>query len=152
MIVNNTWKSLIGIAALAVAVATPVLAHGPSRGDNGSTNPPAPKPALMRPDTPHARGLLAQLIYPCQADCFGAAKTCNDTADSTALGCISSACSAEVTTAQTACATDPSVQACRDAVAALKTCSDSCLSTRQTSLTACRDALTTCRTACTSAQ
>jgi len=137
MITMNNWKSTAGlVTVLTLSVATAALAHGPGRGFG---EPHA---------APRAPGLLTQLIFPCQAACVTTAQQCDETADSEALTCISAACPTEVTAAQTACGADRTSQACRDAISALQTCSDSCLTTRQTALTACRTALTACRTAC----
>lgn len=148
MTTNNNWKSILGVAALAVSLAGTAWAHGPSRGDGGRPSPPAPMPSSMRPAGPHARGLLAQLLYPCQTDCFAADRTCDEAADSAALTCVTGACSTEIQTAQTACATTGTATACNTAFTALQTCATTCLDTRQTALTACRTAGKTCRDAC----
>ena len=138
MITRDNWKATVGLATvLSLTLAASALAHGPSHAGFGASHA-----------VPRAPGLLTQLIFPCQAACVTTARECDDTADSDALTCISAACSTEVSTAQTACATDRTSQACRDAITALQTCSDSCLTTRGTALTACRSALATCRTAC----
>jgi hypothetical protein len=144
MVRRNTWKSTVGLATLfALIGSAPVWAHGPERGEFGP-----PGPIGMRPGG-YPGGLLLQLVYPCQADCVSTARTCNDTADSDASSCVSAACPTEIQTTQSACAADHRAQACLDAVNALRTCAQSCLSTRQTALTNCRDALGVCRQACT---
>jgi len=146
MIRRNTRKAMVGLVALvAGALAAPVWAHGPEHG--GFFRPPGP-PGI-HPGRPG--GLLLQLVYPCQADCVSAARKCSDTADSDALSCVSAACSTEIDTTQSACAADQRDQACLDAVNALRTCGQSCLSTRQTALIACRDGLGVCREACSTA-
>ena len=138
MTTRNNWKSMLGlVTVLTLTLAGAALAHGPSRGGFGEPHA-----------APRAPGLLTQLIFPCQAACVATARECDDSADADALTCISAACPTEVSAAQTACAADRTSQTCRDAIGALQTCSDSCLTTRQTALTACRSALATCRTAC----
>jgi hypothetical protein len=140
---RNICRSIVGLAALlTLTMAVSAWAHGPSRGGFGG-------PGLLgiKSGGP-AGGLLQELIYPCQADCANNARTCSDTADADALTCISGACATEIQTAQSECATDRGAQTCKDAVTALRTCAQSCLSTRQTALTACRDALGSCREAC----
>lgn len=138
MVARNNWKAMVElVAALALTLAVPAWAHGPSHGTFGEAHA-----------APRAPGLLTQLIFPCQAACINSARDCDDTADAAALTCISGACATEVDTAQTACATDRTSQACQDAISALQTCSASCLTTRQSALTTCRTTLTTCRAAC----
>jgi hypothetical protein len=138
IVAKNSWQAAFGVAAIvALTLAVPAWARGPLRG---------------RFSTPHAAprapGLLTQLIFPCRAACVNTARDCDDSADSEALTCISDACTTEVETAQTACGTDRTSEACHDAVSALQTCSESCLTTRQSALSDCREALATCRAAC----
>jgi hypothetical protein len=99
----------------------------------------------------HARGLLAKLIFPCQAECADKAQACNETAEDKALTCISTtACVNEVEAAQTTCEADRASQACYDAVSALQTCgaSSTCLTTWKSDGAGCRADMTACRTAC----
>jgi len=142
MIGRNILRSMVGLAAVLTLTAAAVWAHGPERGGFGG-------PGLRDPRAGGpAGGLLQQLIFPCQADCANNLHTCSDTADADALTCVSGACSTEIQTAQTECTADPSAQACRDAVTALRTCAQSCLGIRQTALGVCRDQADTCRAAC----
>ena len=152
MNIRRNWKSMVTLTVLLGAgLAVPVWAHGGERGGRGRPEHPMGQPSAPRPMTPHARGLLGQLIYPCQAACDDTARDCYDAADTKAVNCISASdkCATQVGAAQTACQADRTSQACYDAVVALHTCSASCLETRNTDLTACRTALQSCRTACT---
>ena len=54
----------------------------------------------------HSRGVLSQLIFPCEAACAATAETCVDTANDAAVACVSGSCAAEITAAQTACEAD----------------------------------------------
>jgi hypothetical protein len=134
-------KTIIASTILAATVAEPALAHG-GRGTSAS------RPAGV--SIQHAGGLLGQLIFPCQAACVSDAQDCVDTANATALDCVSTACSTEITAAQTACAESRSSTECKTAVSALADCGESCLDTRATSLTTCRETLNDCRDACES--
>ena len=152
MTIRKNWKSMITLGVLlGSALALPVWAHAAGRGGIGKPERPMGQPSVPRPMTPHARGLLGQLIYPCQAACDETARDCYDAADSTAVNCITTACPTQVEAAQTACQADRTSQACYDAVTALNTCSTSCLDTRNSALGTCRTALQSCRTACTTA-
>ena len=136
---------LAALAILSLALALPAWAHA-GRGSLG-------RPGVSRPIPPrnaHPRGLLGQLIFPCQADCADSAETCGETADSTALACILSACTAEVDAAQAACGADRSSDECLSAASALADCADACLETHADELGTCRDTLVDCRTACES--
>jgi hypothetical protein len=97
-------------------------------------------------------GVLQQLIFPCQAECRDSAQACGETATSEGVTCIQSACTTQVQAAQTACAADRTAQVCKDAVGALRTCGESCLTTFQTAASACRDTAESCRDACDLAQ
>ena len=97
-------------------------------------------------------GLLERLLNPCRSDCRDTADDCSAAADSAALTCIDGACAAEVTTAQSACATERRSPDCRDAISALRECAATCLDTRTTAVTACHAALGDCLDACDSAQ
>ena len=139
MIVIEKCRPLIASTIFALIAAAPAFAHG-GRG-------PGPgRPSGVR--SLHSRGVLGQLIFPCQAACADTAQSCVDSADSTATSCISSACPDEVSAAQTACQADRSSDACETAVEALRGCADDCLDTRATAVAACRDALTDCHAAC----
>lgn len=131
-------------AALVLVLAVPVWAHGP--GPRGGRRGLAPRPTL--PKIIHARGILSQLIFPCQATCTTNAHACYDVASSDALNCISTACPEEVDAAQIACAADRASSECSDAVEALAECADSCLETHATTVTSCRQTLRDCRDAC----
>lgn len=143
MIATRNQKLMVTLTALALLVALPAWAHGrPGLG--------AGKPGGERP--PFAGGVLGQLIFPCPAACAETVDSCVATADAAAVDCVSSACPTEVTTAQTACAEVRSSEECRDAVAALRDCGETCLDTRSTAIQACRAALSDCRDACESAE
>ena len=142
MLGTNQMK-MFALAIVAVlGFAIPALANGRHGGPEGG----GPGLGLR------SRGVLNQLIFPCQSDCAATAQTCNDTADSDAVTCISGACASDVSAAQTACQADSHAQACGTAVRALAECAASCLETRATALGVCRDALSECRDACESAQ
>ncbi len=131
---------ITALALLAVGIAAPAFAHG--RGDG---------PAPGRPGGPHAlhsRGILSQLIFPCEAACADDAETCVDTANDAARACVSGSCATEVTAAQTACGADRKSTDCRAAVSALSECADTCLATSSTATSACHTTLTECRAAC----
>jgi len=149
MSTKQNWKPMITFGmVLGMTLAAPAWAHGPGRGDFGGGTPP---PGAPRPPVGHARGLLAKLIFPCEAECADKAQACNETAEDKALTCISTtACADEVLAAQTACGTDRTAQACYDAVSALQTCatSSTCLTTWKADTTTCRSDMNTCRTAC----
>jgi hypothetical protein len=170
MIGKQGWKLILAALSVSIIAMTPALARTPHNGSQSQLGglPPGPPdpnaiadpngPARHIPNGPpgsmrpvHAANVLMQLIYPCLADCSAAAGTCNDSADSTALTCISDACATEVQTAQADCAADRTSQECQDAISALRTCGQSCLETRKTAITACRDELDACRTACDAA-
>jgi hypothetical protein len=173
MIGKQGWTLILAVLSVSIIAIAPALARAPHsesgrphddvggfppgpRDPNAMADPNAPArhipngpPGSMRPV--HAASVLMQLVYPCLADCSATAGTCNDSADSTALTCISDACGTEVETAQTTCAADRTSQECQDATSALRTCGQSCLETRKTAITACRDELEACRTTCDAA-
>jgi len=95
-----------------------------------------------------AGGVLEQLIHPCRTDCRDTMRACVDVAESEAVTCAQNTCAAQIETAQNACATDSSGQACKDVVSALRECSDSCLTTLKTAASVCRDTLSDCVEAC----
>ena len=97
-------------------------------------------------------GVLQQLIFPCQTECRDSARDCAEDAENEGVTCLQSACATQIQAAQTACATDRTSQTCKDTVIALRTCGDSCLSTLQAGVTACRDTEQSCREACDLAQ
>src|SRR5262245_8413975 len=124
---RNDWKTAIGVVALFAGIAAaPVWAFGP--GGRGQFGPP-PGPGGHPGGRPG--GFLMQLVFPCQAACGDTARSCSESADSEAIACVSAACAAEITAAQTACDSDKRSDACKEAVNALRTCADSCLDTRQ---------------------
>ena len=139
---NRTW--MVALSIVAMCAAAPALAHG------GPGGPPPGRPSGIK--ALYSRGLLGQLIFPCEAECASTAETCAETAEAEALSCISSACPDEVTTAQTACGADRSSSDCKDAVAALYTCGSTCLTTHSTAVMACRTTQNDCRTACSSSE
>ena len=147
---NHPIRALAMLVTMgALAVALPAWSQG--RGERGGPG----RLGFSRPMAPrlsHSRGLLGELIFPCQAACTADAGTCQDTAKTTALSCISSACSTEIQTAQTGCATDRSSDACTEAVDALAECADSCLATFSTAVNACRSTLSDCRDTCAANQ
>ena len=97
-------------------------------------------------------GVLQEVIHPCQAACFADARGCRDAARATAVKCVSSTCSAQITTARSACLPTSTMQACHSAVEGLKTCGGTCLDTLHSSVGACHDTLATCRAACSPGQ
>jgi hypothetical protein len=143
MIAIQNCKPLIASTIFALIASTPAFAHG-------GHGPGAGRPSGVR--ALHSRGVLGQLIFPCQAACTDTAQSCAESADSTATSCISSACPDEITAAQTACAADRSSDACESAVEALRDCAADCLDTRATAVGICRDALRDCNAACESDQ
>ena len=130
-------KMTLALATVAMLAAIPALAHGPHRGPGGGER-----------GRPIARGVLDQLVFPCQAECRATAETCVNTATDDAVACASTACSTEISAAQTACQADRTSDACDEAFSALAECASSCLDTRATALGACRTALRDCRDAC----
>ena len=139
MITKRNATTILTVAMLACLLAVPMLAQG---RHGGGARRPGPVHGLS------SRGILAELIYPCQSACAQTGRDCGEAANDTAVSCISSACSAEVTAAQTACAEERSSEECRDAVDALLDCGDTCLDTRSAALDTCRDAQRDCRDAC----
>ena len=95
-----------------------------------------------------AGGVLEQLIHPCRTECRDTMRACVDTAESEAVTCAQNTCATQIEIARNACATDSSGQACKDAVSALRECSDSCLTTLKTAASVCRDTLSDCVEAC----
>ena len=97
---------------------------------------------------PRGGGLVIRLIFPCKGDCFDAARTCFEAAETDALACAQSTCDAEITAAQSACASDLSTDDCRTARTALVTCLEPCLDAKRTALNACHTTADTCVDAC----
>lgn len=95
-----------------------------------------------------AGGVLEQLIHPCRADCRDTTRACADAAESDAVTCAQNTCATQIETAQSACVADNTVQVCKDAVSALRDCSESCLTTLRTAVSVCRDTLNDCVEAC----
>jgi len=135
---NRKWF-VVTLALLAVALTAPAWARGGPRGRGGFGH-----------GSPGFGNILLQLIHPCQASCVGIARDCFETADSTAVSCITAACGAEVTAAQTACTDDRRSDACQAAVEDLRDCADACLDTRAMAVDDCHDAARDCRDACVS--
>ena len=97
---------------------------------------------------PRGGGLVMRLVFPCKGDCFDAARTCFEAAETNTLECAQSTCDAEITAARSACATDLSTDDCRTARTALVTCLEPCLDAKRTALTACHTTAETCVDAC----
>ena len=143
MIVKREWRSTV-VAALAIlflSLAVSVRAHDFSRG------------AFRRSGVagrrgPHAGGLLLRLIFPCRGDCFDAARTCDQMAESAAVTCAEQTCDASIQTARTACQSDLASQDCQTARTALLPCVQPCLETEQSAVASCRTTLEACLTAC----
>jgi hypothetical protein len=135
------------VSLLVLALALPALAQRPRHGGLGPDGFPGPGPHGGGPG-----GVIAKLIFPCDAACFDTVRTCAETADAEAVSCLSAACSTEVTAAQNACSADRAAQACRTAARAVRDCGASCLDTLETAHDACHDALSTCREACDGTQ
>ncbi len=93
-------------------------------------------------------GVLQELVFPCQAACRNAAEDCIEPLKTDAVACVQDACATQVQTAQTDCAADRTVQACRDAIRAVRACGELCLATFQIGVAACRDTDQSCRDAC----
>ena len=64
MLRTKNSKMVVALAILALVVALPALAHG----RRGPGRPGAPRGL-------HSGGVLAQLIFPCQADCSDTARS-----------------------------------------------------------------------------
>jgi hypothetical protein len=95
-----------------------------------------------------AGGVLEQLLHPCRADCRDTMRACVDTAESEAVTCAQNTCATQIEAAQNACATDSTAQTCKDAVGALRECSESCLTTLKTAVSVCRDTSRDCVNTC----
>jgi hypothetical protein len=93
-------------------------------------------------------GVVQRLVFPCRAGCFDAAKSCFETAKTTALSCVSGSCGTQVTAAQTACQADRRSTGCETALDALKTCAQSCTDAAETATSSCRTTAKSCVTAC----
>jgi hypothetical protein len=106
------------------------------------------QPPSFRGRSGGATTLLNELIYPCQAACFNTDSSCTAAAQTAALSAIGSACTSDVTAAQTACDTTPFSSACRSAVSALGACAKTDLQTYNMALRACSSAQETCLEAC----
>jgi hypothetical protein len=137
MLGTQNRKTILALATVAMLAAIPALARGPHRGPGGGEH-----------GRPIVRGVLDQLVFPCQAECTATAETCVHGATDDAVACTSAACSTEISAAQTACQADRTSDACDEAFSALAECASSCLDTRATALGACRSALRDCRDAC----
>ena len=97
---------------------------------------------------PRGGGLVMRLLFPCKGDCFDAARTCFEAAESDALTCAQSTCADQITAGQGACADDLSSEGCRTARNALVDCLDPCLATKRTALGACHATADTCVDGC----
>src|SRR5438093_10076385 len=86
MIVKPERRSLVvsTLAVLFLGLAGSAWGHGFSRGAFGRSGV-----AGLR--GPHSGGLLLRLIFPCRGDCFDAARTCDETAESAAVTCAEQA-------------------------------------------------------------
>ncbi len=133
----HTLHRGLAMATLAVAiVASPMaaLAHGRGGGPHGGGFPDG--------------GVLQQLIHPCGATCFEDARTCRETARTTALTCVQNACAAQVSAARGACTPNSTFKACQTATGNLHTCAASCLDAFRSAGGTCRDSARTCIASC----
>src|SRR5437899_4772356 len=133
MIATRAWRSTVvaALAILFVSLAVSVRAHDFSCGAFRRTG-------VAGRRGPHAGGLLLRLIYPCRGDCFDAARTCDEMAESAAVTCAEQTCDAEIQTARTACAADVTTPDCQTARTALLQCIQPCLAAEQSAVTSCR--------------
>jgi len=143
MSVKRERRSLVvsTLAILFLGLAGSAWGHGFSRGAFGRTGV-----AGLR--GPHSGGLLLRLIFPCRGDCFDAARTCDEMAESAAVTCAEQTCDAEIQTARTACAADVTTPDCQTARTALLQCIQPCLASEQSAVTSCRATLQECLDAC----
>ena len=143
MIVKREWRSTVvsALAILFLSQAVSVWAHDFSRGAFRRTG-------VAGRRGPHSGGLLLRLIFPCRGDCFDAARTCGQMAESAAVTCAEQTCDASLQTARTACQSDPASQDCPTARTALLPCVQPCLDTEQSAVASCRTTLEACLTAC----
>jgi len=128
------FAAMIALGLLSMGMSGSVWARGDSDGAAGRGG--------------FLGGVLQELVFPCQAACRNAAEDCIEPLKADAVTCVQDACATQVQAAQTACAADRTAQACRDAVRAVRTCGESCLTTLQTGVAACRDTDQSCRDAC----
>jgi hypothetical protein len=139
--------SMVGVL-LAGVVVSAAWAHGFGRGDRGG-------PGFVGPfgggRGARAGGLVQRLIFPCQGDCFDAARTCHETANTAAVTCARQSCATEITAARAACASDTGSAGCREARTALVSCIQPCLDTERTAVQACRTTAESCLNACDTA-
>jgi len=133
-------KALLAMLSLVTLLAAHTALAERPHGGPGFAGP--------RPGAPPIGGLLERLIDPCRTACLDTVRNCHDTADTEALTCIQDACATEVQTAQSACADNRPSQACRNAVSALRACSQSCLPSLRSAVSACHDGLDDCLDAC----
>src|SRR2546425_5380442 len=133
MSVKRDRRSLVvsTVAILFLGLTGSAWGHGFSRGAFGRTGV-----AGLR--GPHSGGLLLRLIFPCRGDCFDAARTCDEMAESAAVTCAEQTCDAEIQTARTACAADVTTPDCQTARTALLQCIQPCLAAEQSAVTSCR--------------
>jgi hypothetical protein len=147
MFARRYWKLIVPtVAVLALTLAAPAWAHPGRGGPRGGG--PRGGAGHIRPRALHLGGLLQQLLFPCDAACIDDVRDCHGTADDNALSCVTDACPTEIDAARAACTDDSTTQECRDALSALRDCSEPCLETRAGDLDVCREALSNCRDAC----
>jgi len=114
----------------------------------------AAQAAMAQSDSPrgpasgHTAILLNQLVYPCEATCLSDDNSCAASVETTALGDIDSACSSQISAAQSACSSEHTSKACRSAYGSLATCAESDVKTYESALATCEKALETCLDAC----
>jgi len=135
------------LAMVLMLTLAAVSAWGRGFGRGGPGGFPG-EPGFGPGPGPGRGGLVIRLLFPCKGECFDAARTCIEAAESDALGCAQSTCDAEITAARSACASDLSTDACRTARTALVTCLEPCLDAKRTALNACHTTADTCVDAC----
>ena len=130
---------IVPLAVLGLSLTAMAWGHGfPGRGFHGLAGRPGG----------HSGMLLERLVFPCQADCFDAGRTCVEAAETAAETCAGASCATEITTAQAACQTDRTSSDCQTAVTALHTCAQSCIDTQTSAVSSCRSTVSTCLTTC----
>jgi len=131
----NWGGRLIAATAVAFGLTGVALGFGHGRGHHGP----------MGPD--NADRILERVVHPCHATCFDESRTCSEAVNSTASTCITSACSGDVGTAQTACKSGKT-SACQNAMGTLRTCAQTCTDTAATSGQSCRTTMASCLGKC----
>jgi hypothetical protein len=137
-------KLIAPLAVVTLGVAAVAWGHGFGRGGFGG--PEGPGGHGGPPGGP--RGLFQRLVFPCQTGCFDTAKTCFEPTESAVDSCVTAACAAQITAAQSACQADRRSSDCRTALGALRTCAQPCVDSEASAVSTCRDALDTCLNAC----